>query len=112
MLVTYDGILFPAGYQPLRFTFLIWVMVIVGGSGNNFGSVLGAFIIWFMWVQSSPMGLWVVEMISNNVQDGNTLVEFLKDRVFYLRLIFMGTIMLVIMRFHPAGILPEKNKEL
>ena len=32
MLVTYDGILYPAGYQPLRFTFLIWVMVIVGGS--------------------------------------------------------------------------------
>ena len=76
MLVTYDGILFPAGYQPLRFTFLIWVMVIVGGSGNNLGAVLGAFIIWFMWVQSSPMGLWVVEMISNNMQNGNTVVEF------------------------------------
>ena len=112
MLVTYDGILFPAGYQPLRFTFLIWVMVIVGGSGNNYGAVLGAFIIWFMWIQSSPMGLWVVEMISNNVQDGNTLVDFLEDRVFYLRYIFMGTILLVIMRFYPSGILPEKNKEL
>jgi len=112
MLVTYDGILYPAGYQPLRFTFLIWVMVIVGGSGNNLGAVLGAFIIWFMWVQSSPMGLWVVEMIGNNVQDGNTLVEFLEDRVFYLRLIFMGAILLVIMRFYPSGILPEKNKEL
>ena len=112
MLVTYDGILFPAGYQPLRFTFLIWVMVIVGGSGNNLGAVLGAFIIWFMWVQSSPMGLWVVEMISNNVQDSNTWVEFLEDRVFYLRLIFMGIILLVIMRFYPSGILPEKNKEL
>lgn len=112
MLVTYDGILFPAGYQPLRFTFLIWVMVIVGGSGNNYGAVLGAFIIWFMWIQSSPMGLWVVEMISNNVQDGNILVDFLEDRVFYLRYIFMGTILLVIMRFYPSGILPEKNKEL
>jgi branched-chain amino acid transport system permease protein len=112
MLVTYDGILFPAGYQPLRFTFLIWVMVIVGGSGNNLGAVLGAFIIWFMWVQSSPMGLWVVEMISNNMQNGNTVVEFLEDRVFYLRLIFMGAILLVIMRFYPSGILPEKNKEL
>ena len=112
MLVTYDGILYPAGYQPLRFTFLIWVMVIVGGSGNNLGAVLGAFIIWFMWVQSSPMGLWVVEMIGNNVQDGNTLVEFLEDRVFYLRLIFMGAILLIIMRFYPSGILPEKNKEL
>ena len=79
---------------------------------NNLGAVLGAFIIWFMWVQSSPMGLWVVEMISNNVQDGNAWVEFLEDRVFYLRLIFMGAILLIIMRFYPSGILPEKNKEL
>jgi len=34
MLTTLDGQLTPASYQPLRFTFLIWVMVIVGGSGN------------------------------------------------------------------------------
>ena len=112
MLVTYDGILFPPGYQPLRFTFLIWVMVIVGGSGNNLGSVLGAFIIWFLWVQAGPMGLWVVEMIGNYLQDGNAVIDFLEDRVFYLRLIFMGVIMLLIMRFSPGGILPEKNKEL
>ena len=31
LLVTYDGIFIPTAYQPLRFTFLIWVMVIVGG---------------------------------------------------------------------------------
>ena len=61
LLVTYDGIFISTAYQPLRYTFLIWVMVIVGGSGNNLGSVLGAFIIWFMWIQSGPMGLWVVE---------------------------------------------------
>ena len=38
MLVTFDGQFTPLGYQPLRFTFLIWVMVIIGGSGNNWGS--------------------------------------------------------------------------
>ena len=41
MMTTLDGQFTPTSYQPLRFTFLIWVMVIVGGSGNNFGSVLG-----------------------------------------------------------------------
>jgi len=35
LLVTYDGIFISTAYQPLRYTFLIWVMVIVGGSGNN-----------------------------------------------------------------------------
>ncbi len=112
LLVTYDGIFIPTAYQPLRFTFLIWVMVIVGGSGNNLGSVLGAFIMWFIWIQSGPIGLWVVEMLGNYVQDGNASLEFIEDRVHYLRLIFMGSIMLLIMRFSPGGILPEKNKEL
>ena len=112
LLVTYDGIFISTAYQPLRYTFLIWVMVIVGGSGNNLGSVLGAFIIWFMWIQSGPMGLWVVEMLGNYLQEGNTSLEFIEDRVHYLRLVFMGSIMLFIMRFSPGGILREKNKEL
>jgi branched-chain amino acid transport system permease protein len=38
MMTTLDGQLTPGTYQPLRFTFLIWVMVIVGGSGNNWGA--------------------------------------------------------------------------
>ena len=112
LMVTYDGLFVPTAYQPLRFTFLIWVMVIVGGSGNNLGSVLGAFIIWFIWIQSGPIGLWIVEMVANFAQDGNIIVEFLEDRVHYLRLVFMGIILLSIMRFSPSGILPEKNKEL
>ena len=36
MLVTQDGLFTPGSYRPMRYTFLIWVMVIVGGSGNNF----------------------------------------------------------------------------
>lgn len=112
LLVTYDGILIPTAYQPLRYTFLIWVMVIVGGSGNNLGSVLGAFIIWFMWIQSGPIGMWVVEMIASNMQEGNSVLEFIEDRVHFLRLVFMGSILLLIMRYSPSGILPEKNKEL
>ena len=41
MLVTQDGLFTPGSYRPMRYTFLIWVMVIVGGSGNNFGAILG-----------------------------------------------------------------------
>ena len=112
LLVTYDGIFIPTAYLPLRFTFLIWVMVILGGSGNNMGSVLGAFIIWFIWIQSGPMGLWFVEILSNNMAEGSTSLEFIEDRVHYLRLVFMGAILLLIMRFSPSGLLPEKNKQL
>ena len=57
MMTTLDGQLTPGTYQPLRFTFLVWVMVIVGGSGNNFGAVLGGFLIWWLWVMVEPIGL-------------------------------------------------------
>jgi len=112
MLVTYNGLLNPTSYQPLRFTFLIWVMVIVGGSGNNLGSVIGAFIIWFLWIQAGPMGLWIAEVISNFAGEQSSITLFIEDRVHHLRLVFMGAIMLMVMRFTPGGILPEKNKEL
>ncbi len=41
MYTSMNGQLTPGEYNPLRFTFLVWVMVIVGGSGNNWGAVLG-----------------------------------------------------------------------
>jgi len=73
---------------------------------------LGAFIIWFIWIQSGPMGLWFVDILSNTMQEGSASLEFIEDRVHYLRLVFMGAILLLIMRFSPGGLLPEKNKEL
>ena len=112
LLVTYNGIFVPTSYQPLRYTFLIWVMVIVGGSGNNLGSVIGAFIIWFLWIQSGPIGLWAVEVISSFMHEDSSVIGFLQNRVHFLRLVFMGSLLLLVMRFAPNGILPEKNKEL
>ncbi len=41
MMVTNDGLFTPGSYRPMRYTFVIWVMVIVGGTGNNFGAILG-----------------------------------------------------------------------
>jgi len=80
MLTTLDGQLTPASYQPLRFTFLIWVMVIVGGSGNNWGSVLGGFVIWFFWIQAEPMGVWLMDAITSVMPEGNALREHLLDK--------------------------------
>ncbi len=112
MLVTYNGLLNPTSYQPLRFTFLIWVMVIAGGSGNNLGSVVGAFIVWFLWIQAGPFGLWLAEIVSNFAGEDSSITHFIEDRVHHLRLVFMGAILLLVMRYYPGGLLPEKNKKL
>ncbi|SFI77833.1 branched-chain amino acid ABC transporter permease [Celeribacter neptunius] len=108
MMTTLDGQLTPTTYQPLRYTFLVWVMVIVGGSGNNWGAVLGGMLIWFLWVEVEPIGGWVVNLLTAGLDDGSALKAGLIERVAYMRYLTMGIILLVVLRFSPRGLLPEK----
>ncbi len=108
MATTLDGLLAPSSYQPLRFTFLIWVMVIVGGSGSNLGAVLGGFLIWFLWVQVEPMGLWRMQVITSGMADGSALKAHLLDSAAHMRLLTMGLVLLLVLRFSPRGLIPER----
>ena len=108
MLTTLDGQLTPSGYIPLRYTFLIWVMVIIGGSGNNWGAVLGGFVIWFLWIEAEPLGNWLMQAITLYMGEGNWLKQHLIASAAYTRLILMGGILLVVMRFSPRGLIPER----
>ncbi|MEP4981438.1 branched-chain amino acid ABC transporter permease [Ascidiaceihabitans sp.] len=108
MMTTLDGQLTPGTYQPLRFTFLIWVMVIVGGSGNNLGAVLGGFLIWWLWVMVEPMGLTVMNFITAGMPDGSALKDHLIDSAAHMRLLTMGLVLLLVLRFSPRGLIPEK----
>ena len=110
MLTTLDGQFTPVTYQPLRFTFLIWIMVIIGGSGNNFGSIIGGFLIWFFWVQSEPLGLWFISQITTHISDTNILKSHLLENAAHIRLMFMGMILLITLRFAPKGLIPEVKR--
>ena len=107
MLTTLDGQFTPTSYQPLRFTFLIWVMVIVGGSGNNMGSVLGGFFIWIVWIEAEPVGVWLMQNGTAWLGEDNALRLHLVENAQHMRLFFMGLVLLLVMRFSPGGILPE-----
>ena len=111
MLTTLDGQLTPASYQPLRFTFLIWVMVIVGGSGNNWGAMLGGFVIWFFWIEAEPLGLWLMEFITSGMASDNPLREHLIESAAHMRLVTMGLILLLALRFSPRGLIPERTQQ-
>ena len=108
MMVTHDGLFTPGSYQPMRYTFLIWVMVIVGGSGNNFGAILGGFAVWFLWIEAAPMALFLINLLTSGLADTNTFKLHLIDSVPYFRFLMMGIGLLLIMRYRPKGILPEK----
>lgn len=110
MLTTIDGQFTPGSYQPLRFTFLIWVMVIVGGSGNNLGSILGGFIVWFAWIQAPEIGNWLMNLVTSGMAEDSGLRAHLLASAAQMRLITMGLILLLVLRFSPRGLIPEKNR--
>ena len=108
MLVTYDGLFTPSSYQPLRYTFLIWVMVLLGGTGNNYGAILGGFVVWFIWIQSAPFALFAINSFTFHLEDTNSFKEHLLNSVPYFRYLMMGLGLLLVMRYRPEGLLPEK----
>ncbi|GAA4229882.1 branched-chain amino acid transport system permease protein [Sagittula marina] len=108
MMTTLDGLLQPTAYQPLRYTFLIWVMVIVGGSGNNFGAILGGMLIWFLWIQVETVGPELMVWATSALPDGSALKMHLLESVQHMRLLTMGVILLLVLRFSPRGLLPER----
>ena len=108
MMVTNDGLFTPGSYRPMRYTFVIWVMVIVGGTGNNFGAILGGFSVWFLWVQAAPISLFVINLLTVNLPETNDLRVHLINSAPYFRFLIIGIGLLVIMRYRPQGIIPEK----
>ena len=107
MMTSMEGQLTPGTYNPLRFTFLIWVMVIVGGSGNNWGSLLGALLIGWLWLIVETVGPGLMGALTAGMADG-ALKSHLIDSAQHMRLLTLGVILLLVLRFSPRGLIPEK----
>jgi branched-chain amino acid transport system permease protein len=85
----------PEAFVPMSGTFLVWVMLITGGSGSNKGALLGALVIW---------GLWSLTDLITNVVPVDYAVKAGAFRVIAIA-IFLEVILLV----RPQGILGEKT---
>ena len=49
------GFIAPENYLS-ALTFQVWAMLIIGGSGNNRGAILGAVVVWGFWTLSGAAG--------------------------------------------------------
>jgi branched-chain amino acid transport system permease protein len=94
-------------FDATKITFLVWVMLIAGGSGNNRGAILGAFLIWTIWSGSELVINFSIEMIAN-AQDMFD-VGILRTRAGYLRMLLIGILLQFILQRYPSGILPESR---
>jgi branched-chain amino acid transport system permease protein len=85
-------------------------MVLVGGSGNNYGSILGGFLVWFIWIEAAPVAMFFINIFTTHLEDTNELKKHLINGVPYFRYTMMGIGLLILMRYKPKGLLPEKIK--
>jgi len=86
----------PDVFTPLYGTFIIWVMIIVGGSGNNKGAILGAFVVWGIWIGTKFMT--------------DLLPYTLKARAPYIRFLLIGILLEFILIYRPQGLLGEEKR--
>ncbi len=113
-LITFNSIFDPSGFLPLHHTFLIWVMVILGGAGNNIGTMLGAVIVYIVWVVSEPTTLVVFEAIKYIGLEWFAwqAPNDFDSRALQMRVFLIGLTITLVLRFAPKGLLPEKIHKL
>ena len=80
----------PLTFDPLLATFVIWAMLMVGGSGNNLGAVLGAFIVWGIWTGT--------QFLPGPLADPN------------VRFFMIGVLIVAVILLRPGGILEERRR--
>ncbi|WP_119274270.1 branched-chain amino acid ABC transporter permease [Taklimakanibacter deserti] len=87
----------PDAIDPMLVTFLVWIMVVLGGSGNNRGVLIGAVIVWIIWSAS--------EIVTDQFPAEYAL------KAKYGRMFLIGLLLQLVLRFRPEGLLPEKLRK-
>lgn len=93
LTVEFIGAFNPSGWLTPE-TFIIWAAVLVGGRGNNWGMVIGAFL---------------VPVIFNEVTRFLPQIPSHPELIQAMRGMAIGLLLILVVRFRPEGILPEKK---
>ncbi len=94
----YFKFLSPSATEPLLVTFLVWVMLMAGGSGNNRGAVAGALGIWAIWSAT--------EIFTNR------LPPEIATRSSYIRMLLIGLLLQFVLQKFRSGLIPERSPPL
>jgi branched-chain amino acid transport system permease protein len=78
-------------------TFIFWAMLMVGGSGNNKGAILGAYMVW---------GLWTITL---QIQ-GYDIPTAISGRIFFIRDFMLGALIVIVLLLRPQGLMPEERR--
>ncbi|CAM3812340.1 branched-chain amino acid ABC transporter permease [Vreelandella rituensis] len=112
VMTTFNSLFDPQGYLPLNHTFLVLVMVILGGPGNNLGTIFGAVAVYIIWIMSEPLALFLMQL-AVSLGEGVFGWDFpanMESRALQARVFVIGLLITLVLRFAPKGLLPEKIK--
>jgi branched-chain amino acid transport system permease protein len=95
LYASFTGFVSPQDMLPI-FTFQVFVMLTVGGNGNNKGAIVGTFVIWALWTLSESVL-------------GAILPAGLKNQVASARVVLVGLILVAMLLYRPQGLFPEER---
>jgi len=98
LYATFYAFISPQDLAPVL-TFQIWAMLIVGGSGNNKGAILGTLVVWGSWVGSG----WLLAALAPQEW------QLYAGSIQY---ILIGSIIVLTLLARPRGLLPEKLSQM
>lgn len=89
------GFIAPENYIS-TLTFQVWAMLIIGGSGNNRGALLGAVLVWGLW---SVTGAMLAAFVPGEYQ----------ARAAALQIVLIGVALAALLVLRPRGLLGEEK---
>ena len=92
LLAHFLGVIDPDAFY-LRTTFLIMAMLLLGGSTTTSGPVIGAILVTFIWE------------LMREIEEGPVLLGIDLPQFFGLPVLLLGVLIMVVMKFRPAGLL-------
>lgn len=109
VLSTYTQLFDPGGYMPITHTFVVWVMVIVGGAGSNVGALFGGVLIIIAWNMSEPLSRLLFERVDVISQSlGWGAIPDIDARALQMRVFLLGLVITFALRYAPKGLIPER----
>lgn len=89
-------------FHALFATFLIWVMLMLGGSGNNKGAIIGGFIIWGVWSGTAVLATQLAPLLG-------AISPELPARAAYVRWMLVALLLALIVLYRPQGLFREEK---
>jgi branched-chain amino acid transport system permease protein len=94
LYVSFIGFVSPFDFLPIL-TFQVWAMLIVGGSGNNRGAMLGALVVWGIWAAS---GVTVSKLVPPSHAAQGAAIQ----------VILIGVVLVLMLLYRPRGLIGER----